>query len=65
MVYGASYMAFSWLFTVVSVLLGVFIQPYWFIFTGIIGINQVILSFTGFCPMTIFLDKVGCKSRIE
>lgn len=52
------------IFTLGSLALGIFVSPYWFILTGLVGINQMILSLTGFCPMTIFLDKVGCKSRI-
>ena len=30
-----------------------------------VGFNQIVLSLTGFCPMTIFLNSVGCKSRIQ
>lgn len=52
-------------FTIASVGLGVFVHPYWLILTGIVGLNQVVLSLTGFCPMTIFLNKLGCKSRIQ
>ncbi|HRG46686.1 MAG: DUF2892 domain-containing protein [Leptospiraceae bacterium] len=52
-------------FTIASVGLGVFVHPYWLILTGIVGLNQVVLSLTGFCPMTIFLNSLGCKSRIQ
>lgn len=50
--------------TLGSVILGIYFSPYWFILTGIVGINQIILSFTGFCPMTVMLNKFGIKSRI-
>ncbi len=52
-------------FTIASVALGYFHHPYWFLFTGIVGLNQIILSLTGFCPMTVLLDKLGCKSRLQ
>ncbi len=52
------------IFTLGSLGLGILVSPYWFILTGIVGLNQIILSMTGFCPMTVFLDKLGCKSRI-
>ncbi len=50
--------------TLGSVSLGVYFSPYWFILTGIVGINQIILALTGFCPMTVVLNKFGVKSRI-
>jgi hypothetical protein len=50
--------------TLGSVSLGIYFSPYWFILTGIVGINQIILAFTGFCPMTVVLNKFGVKSRI-
>lgn len=52
-------------FTLASVALGYFFSPYWFILTGLVGMNQVILALTGFCPMTVILNKTGCKSRIQ
>ena len=52
------------IFTIVSLWLGILVSPYWFILTGLVGVNQMILSLTGFCPMTILLDRLGCKSRI-
>ncbi|MBP7283052.1 MAG: DUF2892 domain-containing protein [Leptospiraceae bacterium] len=52
------------IFTLGSLTLGILVSPYWFILTGLVGLNQMILSLTGFCPMTIFLDKMGCKSRV-
>ncbi|HMV45930.1 MAG TPA: DUF2892 domain-containing protein [Leptospiraceae bacterium] len=53
------------LFTLASLGLGYFVSPYWFILTLLVGINQIVLSLTGFCPMTVILDKAGCHSRIS
>lgn len=30
-------------FTIASVGLGVFVHPFWFILTGIVGLNQIVL----------------------
>lgn len=34
-------------------------SPYWLILTGLVGLNLVILSLTGFCPLTVILYKFG------
>lgn len=42
-------------------------SPYWLILTGLVGLNLVILSLTGFCPLTVILHKFGipayCKKE--
>jgi hypothetical protein len=53
------------LFTIASVGLGIFVNPYWFILTSLVGLNQIILSLTGFCPMTVFLNYLGIRSRVQ
>ncbi len=35
----------------------------WLWFTAFIGANLIQFSFTGFCPLTIILKKVGFKTR--
>lgn len=44
-----------------SVLLGIFIHHYWFILTCLAGINMIIFSFTGFCPMAVILNRFGIQ----
>ncbi|MCE9598015.1 MAG: DUF2892 domain-containing protein [Spirochaetia bacterium] len=53
------------IFALSSTLLGYFVNPYWFILTGLVGTNLIILSLTGFCPMAIFLRWIGFRSKIE
>lgn len=47
------------LFIVVSVALGFLWHPYAFLFTGLVGLMEIIFSLTGFCPMAILLNKMG------
>lgn len=44
---------------VLSVALGYFVNPYWFLFTGFIGLNLFQSAFTNWCPMMTFLRKIG------
>ena len=55
-------MRIAGLFIFFSVLLGWLYSPYWFIFTGFVGLNLFQASFTKFCPMAIILKKFGLKS---
>ncbi len=38
--------------------LGILVHPYWLALPLLAGINMVIFSLTGFCPMAIFLNRV-------
>ncbi|WCL49762.1 YgaP family membrane protein [Leptospira sp. GIMC2001] len=53
------------IFILTSITLGLLVHQYWFILTGLVGINLIILSITGFCPMTMILHRFGLKSKIE
>ena len=52
-------------FILLSIALTIFVSKYWLILTGLVGLNLIILSLTGFCPMAIFLNKIGVKSEIS
>jgi len=54
--------AIAGLFVFLSVLLGWLHSPYWYIFTGFVGLNLFQASFTKFCPMALFLKKMGLKN---
>lgn len=49
------------IFVTVSVLLGVYISDYFFLFTGFVGLMLINFAITGYCPMAIFL--YNCKIR--
>jgi len=48
-----------------SVLLGHFVHPGWFIFTGFVGLMLTIFALTGFCPMGIILYAFGSRERCK
>lgn len=48
-------------FVLISVLLGYYVHPGWFFFTGFVGINLVQSGFTKWCPMIVILRKLGFK----
>ena len=50
-------------FVLGSVLLGFFVHPGWFVFTGFVGTMLVIFALTGFCPMSIILHALGARER--
>ena len=47
------------LFVVLSVLLGVYVSPWFFAFTAFVGLNLVQSAFTNWCPMMVFLRQLG------
>ena len=49
------------LFVVLSVALGYYVSPYWFLFTAFVGLNLFQSAFTDWCPMMTFLRKMGVK----
>jgi len=49
-------------FVVLSVALGYWVSPYWFLFTGFVGLNLFQSAFTNTCPMMAILRKAGVKA---
>jgi hypothetical protein len=49
------------LFVFISVVLGVWVSPYFLIFTGFVGLNLAQSAFTGWCPMMSFLRMAGFR----
>jgi hypothetical protein len=46
-------------FVMLSVALGYFVNPVWFLFTAFVGLNLFQSAFTDWCPMMTFLRKRG------
>jgi hypothetical protein len=44
-----------------SLLLGLYVSPYWFWFTAFVGVNLFQSAFTGFCPLALILRKAGVR----
>jgi multidrug efflux pump subunit AcrB len=49
-------------FVVLSLGLGYWVSPYWFLFTAFVGLNLFQSAFTNWCPMMTILRKSGVKS---
>ena len=54
-------LAFAGLMILLSLLLGIYVSPYWFWFTAFVGANLFQSAFTGFCPLALILKKVGVR----
>jgi hypothetical protein len=48
-------------FVMLSVALGYFVSPYWFLFTAFVGLNLFQSAFSNWCPMMTFLKKLGVR----
>lgn len=50
---------FAGLFILLSLALGWWVHPAWFLFTAFVGANLVQFSFTRFCPLERLLVRAG------
>jgi hypothetical protein len=48
-------------FVMLSVALGYWVSPYFFLFTAFVGLNLFQSAFSNWCPMITFLKKAGVK----
>ncbi|HEX6572610.1 MAG TPA: DUF2892 domain-containing protein [Steroidobacteraceae bacterium] len=54
-------MAFAGTVTLMSLLLGLYVDPNWYWLTAFVGANLLQASFTRFCPLAIVLRKLGVQ----
>jgi hypothetical protein len=54
-------MASAGSFILISLLLAHYHSENWLWFTAFVGANLLQSAFTGFCPMAIFLKRLGVK----
>lgn len=54
-------LAFAGTVILVSLALGLRVNPNWFWLTAFVGANLLQSAFTGFCPLAIILKKIGMK----
>jgi hypothetical protein len=52
-------LAFAGFMTLLSLALGWFVSPYWFLLTAFVGFNQIQAAFTGFCPAAMLFKVLG------
>jgi hypothetical protein len=46
-------------FVLISLALGHWVHPYWYLFTAFVGLNLFQSAFTNWCPMITILKKAG------
>ena len=51
------------LFVLVSLALGHWVNEYWYLFTAFVGLNLLQSGFTNWCPMMVFLRKLGLAAK--
>jgi len=49
-------------FVLISVALGVWVNPWWFAFTAFVGANLFQSAFSHWCPMMTILKKAGLRA---
>lgn len=50
-------------FVLASLLLGYYVHPGFYLFTGFVGLNLLQSGFTNWCPMMAILRKLGVPDR--
>ncbi len=48
-------------FVLITLILGYYWTPYWYLFTAFVSLNLIQSAFTNWCPMMTFLRKLGVK----
>jgi hypothetical protein len=58
---------FAGAFVLVSLALGQWVNPLWYLFTAFVGLNLLQSSFTRFCPLQMVLERfrlLGCAPAV-
>jgi len=50
-------------FVLLSLGLGYWVSPYWYLFTAFVGLNLFQSAFTGWCPMMTILRTLSARSH--
>ncbi|OCC24227.1 sulfurtransferase [Croceicoccus estronivorus] len=57
----AAVLRFAGCVVLVSVLLSIYVHPWWIALTIFAGLNMIQASFTGFCPAAAVFKKLGIR----
>lgn len=49
-------------FVLLSLALGHWVSPYWYLFTAFVGLNLFQSAFSNWCPLMTILKKLGVRS---
>lgn len=55
-------MLFAGFMVLLSLALGFYVSPYWYLLTAFVGLNLMQASVTGFCPAASVFKLLGAKS---
>ena len=53
------------LFTLASLALGLWVSPWWFLFTAFVGVNLIQSSMTKWCLMEDILKRTGVHKEVD
>lgn len=54
--------AFAGFVVLLGLVLGAYVNPYWYLLTAFAGLNLMQASITGICPAAIIFKKFGLRS---
>ncbi len=55
---------FAGFVVLISLALGLYVSPYWFLLTAFVGLNLIQASLTGFCPAAMIFRKLGVRPGV-
>ena len=55
--------AFAGVFVLLSVALGHYVSPWWFLLSAYVGVNLLQSAFTNWCPLEDLLDRLGVARK--
>ena len=55
-------MMFAGFMVLLSLALGVYVSPWWYLLNAFVGLNLMQASVTGFCPAAIAFRKFGVRA---
>jgi hypothetical protein len=57
-------MLFAGFMVLLSLALGYYLSPYWYLLNAFVGLNLVQASITGFCPAARLFRRFGLRSGV-
>jgi len=57
-------MMFAGFMILISLGLGFYVSPWWYLLTAFVGLNLMQASITGFCPAALIFRKLGCRAGV-
>ena len=55
-------MLFAGFMVLVSLALGFYLSPWWYLLTAFVGVNLIQASVTGFCPAALVFKTLGIRA---